>query len=97
MKTPNELIQIRNQIDHIDQQLLQLLNQRAQCALKIAAIKIKQEGENVEFYRPEREAEVLKKINLINQGPLSAKAINTIFRTIMTECRQLETTHQGDH
>jgi chorismate mutase/prephenate dehydratase len=92
----NELLHVRNKIDDIDQQLLKLLNQRAQCALEIAAIKIKQEGADVEFYRPEREAQVLKKINDQNKGPLTAKSILTIFRTIMTECRHLETSHGAD-
>ena len=81
----DELIQIRNEIDAIDQQLLELLNHRATCALKVATIKIKHEGAEVEFYRPEREAQVLKKIADQNKGPLSAKSLMVIFLLIITK------------
>lgn len=97
-QSDNELTLMRNKIDELDRQLLNLLNQRATFALDIAMIKIKQEGANVEFYRPEREAQILKKITDQNKGPLKAKSIVTIFRTIMTECRDLEIVNrQGKH
>lgn len=86
----NDLKNIRNQIDELDQQLLALLSQRAELALAVAAVKVAEEGEKAEFYRPEREAQVLKNIIHQNKGPLSTKAVTEIFRMIMTQCRQLE-------
>lgn len=96
MKNNSELTYIRDQIDAIDQQLLNLLNQRGNCVLQVAKIKIKYEGDGVEFYRPEREAQVLKKIIDRNKGPLTARSLMTIFRTIMTECRYLEMSHRSE-
>ncbi|OAJ33469.1 chorismate mutase [Piscirickettsia salmonis] len=79
MQTLNAL---RDKIDGIDLKLLNLLNQRAFCALEIAAVKkqlnIKQ------FYCPEREKAVLATILEHNEGPLDDKAIYHMFRQIMS-------------
>ncbi len=80
----------RNKIDAIDYKIHDLLNERAAIALDVANIKIQQGGELVEFYRPEREAEILEKVAEYNQGPLNDKAVTAIFRDIMAACRQLQ-------
>ncbi|WP_164997335.1 chorismate mutase [Coxiella burnetii] len=77
-------------IDEIDYQIHDLLNLRASYALKIAKVKVAEEGELTKFYRPEREAEILERITAHNKGPLSAKAIAIIFKTIMKKCRDLQ-------
>lgn len=83
------LSELRQQIDSIDQQILVLINQRAQCALEVARTK-QAEGETGSFYRPDREAQVLRRIKDINPGPLSNEATALLFREIMSACLALE-------
>ncbi|MDI6800405.1 MAG: chorismate mutase [Actinomycetota bacterium] len=79
----------RSQIDLIDQKLLTLLNQRLSIALEIGKIK-KEMGEKI--YNPKREEEILKKLNLINRGPLKEEDLKKIFKKIMIVCRKSQTT-----
>lgn len=83
------LAELRKQIDFIDDRLLELLNQRARCALRVAEIKAAQ-GEVDCFYRPEREIEVLRRMAGSNPGPLSNEAVTRFFREVMSECLALE-------
>jgi chorismate mutase/prephenate dehydratase len=83
------LNQLREQIDQIDQQILCLLNQRANCALEVAKTKLAQ-GEAASFYRPDREALVLRRIESLNQGPLPNQRVLGFFREIMSACLALE-------
>lgn len=75
----------RAAIDCIDSKLLQLLNQRASHARAIGEIK----GSGV-AYRPEREAQVLRRMQLLNTGPLSNEAVTLLFREVMSACLALE-------
>lgn len=75
----------REQIDAIDQQLLQLVSQRAQLAHTIGSLK-----NGGPIYRPEREAQVLRRLLEHNPGTLSDEAVTAIFRTVMSHCRALE-------
>ncbi|MBO7082029.1 MAG: prephenate dehydratase [Neisseriaceae bacterium] len=75
----------REAIDQIDQQILTLLNQRAEHARTIGKLK----GTGA-VYRPEREAQVLSRIRSLNQGPLSNTAVSRLFREVMSECLALE-------
>lgn len=92
------LDQIRQEIDGLDQQIHQLLNQRATCAQRVADVKlaevVEQTGEpdlsKVMFYRPDREAQVLKKVMDRNNGPLADKTVAHLFREIMSACLALE-------
>ncbi len=61
---------VRAEIDGIDAELLRLLNQRARCAQKVGEIKA-EHGEAGHIYRPEREAQVLRRLQESNPGPLS--------------------------
>lgn len=85
-----DLAEVRQEIDAIDQQLQQLINQRAQCAQKVAQVKLAKEGEAAHFYRPEREAQVLRAIMERNEGPLSNEEIARLFREVMSACLALE-------
>lgn len=80
---------LRDRIDAIDQQLLQLINQRAECALEVARTKLA-EGETGSFYRADREAQVLRRIKELNPGPLSDHAAMHLFREVMSACLALE-------
>ncbi len=84
-----ELGVVRDEIDSIDGQLLELLNKRARCAQKVGEIKAKH-GEAGFIYRPEREAQVLRRIQEINPGPLSNENVTWLFREVMSTCLSLE-------
>ena len=85
------IAELRNALDTVDQQLLLLLNQRASLADGIGDIK-RQEGSQV--YRPEREAQVIRKLQTANQGPLRAESIANVWREVMSACRALEEPHR---
>ena len=87
--TSLNLEQIRNDIDSVDQQIQELLNRRATLAEAVAKAKFAAE-ENPLFYRPEREAQVLRKVMERNQGPLSDATMARLFREIMSACLALE-------
>ena len=84
------LADVRKEIDSIDQQLHQLINQRAKCAQEVAQVKVAEDGKDAVFYRPEREAQVLRAVMERNQGPLSNEEIARLFREIMSACLALE-------
>ena len=80
---------VRQEIDAIDLQLLELLNQRARCAQEVGRIKADY-GEAGHTYRPEREAQVLRRLRDENPGPVSDESITFFFREIMSICLALE-------
>jgi len=80
---------IRQRIDGLDQELLRLISERARCAQEIAALK-QGEAAQVRFYRPEREAEVLRRVLAENPGPLDDEEMARLFREIMSACLALE-------
>ncbi|WNO07877.1 prephenate dehydratase [Teredinibacter sp. KSP-S5-2] len=85
------LVSLRDQIDEIDQQIGDLISARAQCAIKVAEVKKRESGgQPINFYRPEREAQVLRKAMERNQGPLSDEEFARLFREIMSACLALE-------
>ncbi|KRB92847.1 prephenate dehydratase [Noviherbaspirillum sp. Root189] len=85
--TDDKLKPLREQIDAIDAQLLDLLNRRALIAQEVGHVKAET---NAPVFRPEREAQVLQKVATRNPGPLDSGDVQTIFREIMSSCRALE-------
>jgi len=85
----DSLSDIRQRIDEIDTSIQQLISERAGCAAKVAVVK-QQQGETGHFYRPEREAQVLRAVMERNTGPLNDDSIASIFREIMASCLALE-------
>ncbi len=79
------LQQIREQIDSVDAQIHALINARARLAQQVGISKHK-EGHTVDFYRPEREAQVLRQAVARNEGPLRDEEILRLFREIMSAC-----------
>ena len=77
----------RKKIDSIDENILQLLNERARESQKIGKIKVK-EGQGI--YAPHREKEVLDRLKAMNRGPLTTEAIDAIYREIMSFSISLE-------
>ncbi len=90
--TQLDLQSIRQQIDAIDEQLLKLFNQRAECAIQVAETKKQtlKEGEALEFFRPDREAQVIQRIKKLNEGPLSDREAGRLIREVMSACLALE-------
>lgn len=85
MTEKDPLADIRNRIDEIDQSIQDLVSERASCAAQVAKVK-QQQGETGHFYRPEREAQVLRAVMERNEGPLTDESIAGIFREIMAAC-----------
>jgi len=77
----------RQLIDAIDNKILELLNERASTSKRIGKIKVK-EGQAI--YAPHREKEVLDHLKSTNKGPLTASAIEAIYREIMSSSISLE-------
>ncbi len=81
------LKKLRSKIDSLDKQIIQLLNTRAKVTLDVAKVKYKS-GKSI--YAPEREREVLKKISTLSKGPLGSKALEAVYREIMSSSLALE-------
>ncbi|NKB36688.1 MAG: prephenate dehydratase [Gammaproteobacteria bacterium] len=89
MSKESELQKLREEIDSADNKLLTLINERARLATIVAEIK-RADSEQVEYYRPEREAQVLREIIKNNPGPLDDLEVARLFREIMSACLALE-------
>jgi chorismate mutase/prephenate dehydratase len=77
----------RSRINDLDNQILYLLNQRAEAALRIGDLKRRQA---LPSYAPEREAEIVTRLTAANPGPLTAGALRAIWSEILSGCRALE-------
>jgi chorismate mutase/prephenate dehydratase len=80
-----DLAKIRERIDEVDERIQSLINERARLAQKVGISKGKL-ASAVDYYRPEREAEVLRKIRARNAGPLRDEEMLRLFREIMSAC-----------
>jgi chorismate mutase/prephenate dehydratase len=80
-----DLANIRDSIDSVDARIHALLNERARFA-QLVGISKTTSGKAVDFYRPEREADVLRKALDRNKGPLRDEEIARLFREIMSAC-----------
>ena len=80
----DELEQLRARIDALNLDILAKLNERASLARAIGTLKVGQ------AYRPEREAQVLRRIKDANDGPLADETVALLFREIMSACLALE-------
>jgi chorismate mutase/prephenate dehydratase len=79
-----ELERLREEIDRLNDRILENLNERARLARAIGTLKVGQ------AYRPEREAQVLRRIKERNKGPLADETVALLFREIMSACLALE-------
>jgi len=77
----------RSRINELDNQILHLLNQRAEAALNIGDLKRRQD---MPSYAAEREAEIVARLTALSPGPLSAEAVRAIWSEILSGCRALE-------
>ncbi|WP_437881279.1 prephenate dehydratase [Pseudomonas sp. LRF_L74] len=92
MSEADQLRALRVRIDSLDEKILELISERARCAQDVARVKMQSlpAGETPIFYRPEREAWVLKHIMELNKGPLGNEEVARLFREIMSSCLALE-------
>jgi chorismate mutase / prephenate dehydratase len=81
----DKLKRLREQIDAVDARLLRLLSTRARLAQRVGRVK-----EGAAVYRPEREAQILRRVAATNPGPLPDRALQRIYTEIMSACRALE-------
>src|SRR3989337_3968725 len=87
MPTTKSIEELRASIDSVDMEILALLNRRANHVLEVGKIKAR---ENKEFYVPEREQEVLKRLMDRNAGPFPNQALKSVFREIMSGTLSLD-------
>jgi chorismate mutase/prephenate dehydratase len=87
-RSPSRLQALRMRIDRLDEKIQGLIGERAQCAQDIA--KLKQAAGDGNFYRPEREVDVLRRVIARNHGPLANEEMARLFREIMSACLALE-------
>ena len=80
----DELLRLRTEIDAIDDQLLALINARAKLAQAVGHLK------NGIIYKPEREAQVVARLQAANPGPLPPESVAVVIREVMSACRALE-------
>ncbi len=89
MNPGDKLQALRQRINQLDEQIQQLISERGQVAKEVASAK-SDAGNTTAFYRPEREAQVLRSVKERNQGPFSDEEIARLFREIMSACLALE-------
>ena len=74
---------MRRQIDAVDEKIQELVSERARYAQQAGEVK-NADSSSVEYYRPDREAEVLRAVVDRNDGPLSDEEMVRLFREIMS-------------
>ena len=89
MDTEKDLHRLREKIDTLDADLLRLINERAELAIEVGRVK-RLSGIPADFYRPEREAEILRRVRETNPGPLRADESVRLMRELMSACLALE-------
>jgi chorismate mutase/prephenate dehydratase len=88
MSKENPLLDLRTKIDALDVQIMENISQRANFAQQVA--KVKKGLGDTAYYRPEREAQVLRRVMESNTGPLDNEDMARLFRQIMSSCLALE-------
>jgi len=78
---------LRKEIDQIDEQILHLLTRRAELAQQIGRMKMRS---RTQFFTPEREQQIYRRLIQINRGPLTNEQLRAIFREIISAARALE-------
>jgi len=85
--SPEELGPLRERIDELDRQIVDLLNQRAQVVVEIGKTK---QAKGAPIYAPDREQAVLRRIGELNKGPLPQRTLQAIYRELMSGSFALE-------
>ncbi len=83
----SDLDGLRREIDQIDEGILDLLNKRAKIVVEVGKVK---KASKETFYAPEREREILSRLQKMNRGPFPDEALQIIFREILSASLALE-------
>ena len=83
-----EISDWRNKIDALDEQIVQLINQRAEAAQAIGKLK---QSASMPVYEPKREQIVFDRVCKANAGPLSDTEIVDIYQRIIDVMRAIQT------
>lgn len=86
---PASLAELRRKLDHIDRELIEAMNRRAEIAQQIGALK---QRDNERIFDPYRESEVLQQAVAANHGPLGDDAVRAVFRELVSGTRAVQTT-----
>ena len=89
MSGSNPLDELRRAIDAVDDELLDLLNRRAALTIEVGEVK-RREGSDSEFYRPDREAKILRRLAEANTGPMPNEQLVRLVREVISTCLSLE-------
>jgi chorismate mutase/prephenate dehydratase len=81
------LLKIREEIDRIDSELLDLLNRRMELATEVGRIKA---SKGIPLFHPEREEIIFQRLTHLNSGPLSEESLRSIYREIFAASRLLQ-------
>jgi len=87
----SQLAPLRDQIDALDTQILELLNKRAQAALDVGKVKHAFDADGP-VLKPEREASIIRRLQAENPGPFPSSSIDAVWTQIISACRGLEST-----
>jgi chorismate mutase / prephenate dehydratase len=88
-KRAPSLVNLRGEIDRVDQDLVNLLNRRAEIATKIGQLK---HDQGIEIWSAVREDEIVERVLAASRGPLPAETLRTIYRELISGSRALERT-----
>lgn len=86
----SKLRPLRERIDSLDAQILDLLNQRARVAQEVGEVKHAVGGPDGPVLRPEREAQVIRRLQGTNDGPFPQESVSAVWAEIISACRGLE-------
>ncbi len=83
----NKLTELRKKIDEIDDQLIDLLNERARIVIEVGNLK---KTEKLDFHAPSREREILERLAARNKGPFPQNTLRAVYREILSSSLSLE-------
>ncbi len=86
-KNAGEIKSLRQKIDKIDEEIVNLLNERAELAIEAGRLK---HGDAKPFYTPERERQIFEKLTSLSRGPMQKRQLLAVFREIISAARNLE-------
>ncbi len=87
----SQLLPLREKIDALDEQILNLINQRAKVAMEVGKVKQTVDASGP-ILKPEREADLVRRLQQLNSGPISPESIAAVWTEIISTCRGLEST-----
>lgn len=87
MGKTDKIKDLRQRIDALDRQILNLLNERAEIVLNVGKVKLERQ---LNFYDPDREAKIVQHLMKQSSGSFPKQAIASVFREIISACRSLE-------